>query len=462
MISPFNPVINAMMASYQQAMSKGMPPDQAAVYVKSLAQQDIAPFVDLPAVLKQFQQLKQKPIQQAATPNVAQQIQMLANARQSNRGLGAIRSGTMPYGPTSYAPAPVADPMMRGIGAMDAGRMENPESFKAGGIVAFAGKDNEQLVQSPPIVAANLPKPPADFSTPEAIARYYGDIFAQGRVPTYRDELGQLRDIQKEEGIGEFAKSLEEEATLLDTQEKRSLEELMQDRENLRRQEAADIAKAASGSRSLLEAMSKARSPAVERERELEKEIRKARAEREKARIDLLKAKEQKKEATTTAARTAADTKISNAETRALKANETISDRDFRLKELDIQKKNNLAVAAFEASRRMGVAMFERDTAMKVAEAEARIKANQGTSTDYVLGGELAKRIALETQLRKEADPAKRADIQKDIEAVNASINQITSAITGTKVRPGSQDVGGGGKPLNPADWDATEIPPGG
>lgn len=181
-----------MMASYQQAMSKGMPPDQAAVYVKSLAQQDIAPFVDLPALLKQVQQLKQVPVQRPQTPNVRQQVESLSQAMQPSRGLGAIRSGGMSRGPA-------VDPMMRGIGAMDAGAMENPQSFKAGGIVAFAGEDNKQLVQSPtpPIVAANLPKAPADFSTPEAIAKYYGDIFAQGRVPVYEEELGQLRDIQK-------------------------------------------------------------------------------------------------------------------------------------------------------------------------------------------------------------------------------------------------------------------------
>jgi hypothetical protein len=454
-MSIFDGNTRAGMTSYQAAMQKGMPPDQAEAYTHGLDVLGILDYTNLPAVLNQFQRLKQRPAQSPNTPNVAQQIQMLANAAPSGRGLGAISPGA-----TSYAP-PAMDPMMRGIGSMDAGAMENPRGFNAGGIVAFSGEGNNQLVQSPapPIVAANLPKPPADFSTPEAIARYYGDIFAQGRVPIYENELKQLRDLQKEEGIGEYAQSLIDEGTLLDTQEKRSVEELEQDRADLRRQEAADIAKAASGSRSLLEAMSKARSPAVERERTLEKEIRKARAEREKARIDLLKAKEQKKEATTTAARTAADTKINNAEARALKANETISDRVFQRQQEQDRKANNLAVAAFEASRRMGVARFERETAMKVAEAEARIKAGQGTSTDYVLGGELAKRIALEAQLRKETDPAKKAAIQKEIDAVATSIEQITSAITGTKVRPGSQNIGDGARPLNPDDWTATPIP---
>ena len=61
-------------------------------------------------------------------------------------------------------------------------------------------------------------------------------------------------------------------------------------------------------------------------------------------------------------------------------------------------------------------------------------------------------------QLRKELDPTKKAAIQKEIDAVATSIEQITSAITGTKVRPGSQNIGDGARPLNPDDWTATPI----
>jgi hypothetical protein len=58
-----------------------------------------------------------------------------------------------------------------------------------------------------------------------------------------------------------------------------------------------------------------------------------------------------------------------------------------------------------------------------------------------VLGGELAKRIQLETNLRKETDPAKRAAIQKDIEAVNASIKNISETISGTRARSSSEPI---------------------
>lgn len=368
MISPFNPIVNAMMASYQQAMSKGMPPDQAAVYVKSLAQQDIAPFVDLPALLKQVQQLKQVPVQRPQTPNVRQQVESLSQAMQPSRGLGAIRSGGMSRGPA-------VDPMMRGLGAVDAGAMENPRGFNAGGIVAFAGEDNKQLVQSPPIIAANLPKP----RSTEDVYKYYANIMGQGYVPAFKKEAEQLEGIEKEMGIGEYAESLAQEAELLDKQEKRSLEELMQDKEGSRRQEAADIAKAASGSRSLLEAMSKARSPAVERERELEKEIRKARDEREKARINLTKAKETAKTNRTTAA----VNRLDKAETRMLDAEKTLSDRVFQRDTLDREIQGRKEVAGIEAGARENLARLESSLRMGLQERAGQIEADikRGTAS---------------------------------------------------------------------------------
>jgi len=369
MISPFNPIVNAMMASYQQAMSKGMPPDQAAVYVKSLAQQDIAPFVDLPALLKQVQQLKQVPVQRPQTPNVRQQVESLSQAMQPSRGLGAIRSGGMSRGPA-------VDPMMRGIGAMDAGAMENPRGFRAGGIVAFAGEDNKQLVQDQPtITAANLPKP----RSTEDVYKYYADIMGQGYVPAFRKYEDEAEQIEKEQGIGEYAKSLEEEAALLDKQEKRSLEELMQDKEGLRRQEAADIAKSASGARSLLEAMSKARSPAVERERELEKEIRKARDEREKARINLTKARETAKTNRTTAA----VNRLDRAETRMLDAEKTLSDRVFQRETLDREIQGRKEVESIAAGNRENLARLESSLRMGLQERAGQIEADikRGTAS---------------------------------------------------------------------------------
>lgn len=428
MISPFNPIVNAMMASYQQAMSKGMPPDQAAVYVKSLAQQDIAPFVDLPALLKQVQQLKQVPVQRPQTPNVRQQVESLSQAMQPSRGLGAIRSGGMSRGPA-------VDPMMRGIGAMDAGAMENPRGFNAGGIVAFAGEDNKQLVQSPsqPIVAANLPKP----RSTEDVYKYLADIMGQGYVPAFKKYEGEAEQIEKEMGIGEYAKSLEEEAALLDTQEKRSLEELMQDRENLRRQEAADIAGAASGARSLLEAMSKARSPAVQRERELEKEIRKARDEREKARINLTKAKETAK----TNRSTAAINRLDKAETRMLDAEKTLSDREFQRETLDREIQGRKEVESIAAGNRENLARLESSLRMGLQERAGQIEADikRGTAS---LEDQLGWQYLTTLKNRGPDDPLTKAAFKRYQDAMaTRALGRATAAPVDT-----SQAQGGGGQ----------------
>lgn len=283
-MSIFDDGVRAGMNSYQAAMAKGMPPDQAEAYTRGLDVLGILDYTQLPAVLRQFQQMKQKPVQNLPTPNVVQQLQMLANAGQGGRGLGAIRPDTMPYGPTSYAPAPVADPMMRGLGAMDAGAMENPQGFRAGGIVAFADGD---LVQSPPpIRAANLPR------TDEEMFNYFYDLAGNGGEAAYKKARELREQREREAGVGEFAKSFEEEQALLDTEEREAAGQTAQDIEDLRRQESADIAGAASGARSYLEAVSKARSKAVERERDFTVKVREATAARNRARIALTKAKE--------------------------------------------------------------------------------------------------------------------------------------------------------------------------
>ena len=374
-MSIFDGNTRAGMTSYQAAMSKGMPPDQAEAYTHGLDVLGILDYTNLPAVLRQFQQLKQPPAQQQPTPNVAQQLQMMAQVKQGG-GLGAIRPDAMPPGQTAYAP-PAMNPMAQGLGGMNAGAMENP-SFAGGGIVAFVEGGGAQSTSTPNVVAANLRKP----RSMEDIYKYYADIMGQGYVPAFRNEAQQLEDIEKEQGIGEYAQSLADEATLLDTQEKRSVEELERDRIDLRRQEAADIAKAASGSRSLLEAMSKARSPAVERERELEKEIRKARAEREKARIDLQKAKDNAKATRSTAAMN----RVDKAEERMVRAEENLSNREFELYKIDKELAGRKELTGMEIQGRKDIAQIEADLRSdlqeRAGEIEERIKARTASPED--------------------------------------------------------------------------------
>lgn len=130
MIGPVSTSGRAMMASLQQAIQKGMPPDQAIQYVKSMATQGVAPLADLYAMMNQFQRLKQQPVQAPQTPpTIKDQLNMLDQQQQMQAQQGNIQQ--------MQAPAPAGVPMDRGLGAIDAGNMEYP-AFAGGGIVAFS------------------------------------------------------------------------------------------------------------------------------------------------------------------------------------------------------------------------------------------------------------------------------------------------------------------------------------
>lgn len=126
MIGPVSGTGRAMMASLQQQMAKGMPPDQAIAYVKSMAQDGVAPLVDLYAMMKQFQRLKEQQVQPPQNPpTVRDQIMAMSQQGVPQQGQGMAPQG-MPQ-----------SPMEQGLGGMNAGPMENP-GFAGGGIVAFA------------------------------------------------------------------------------------------------------------------------------------------------------------------------------------------------------------------------------------------------------------------------------------------------------------------------------------
>jgi hypothetical protein len=132
MIGPVSGTGRAMMASLQQAMAKGMPADQAVQYVKSMATQGVAPLADLYAMMNQFQRLKQPQAQPPQTPpTIRDQLNMIDQQQQMQGGIGGMQ-----------APAP--QPMDRGLGAIDAGRMEYPQ-FAGGGVVALAGGGEPDL-----------------------------------------------------------------------------------------------------------------------------------------------------------------------------------------------------------------------------------------------------------------------------------------------------------------------------
>jgi hypothetical protein len=125
MIGPVSGTGRAMMASLQQAMQKGMPPDQAIQYVKSMATQGVAPLTDLYSMMNQFQRLKQQQVQPPQTPPTIRDQLNIMDQQQQMQGIQRMQ-----------APPSAGQPMDRGLGAIDAGRMEYPQ-FAGGGIVAF-------------------------------------------------------------------------------------------------------------------------------------------------------------------------------------------------------------------------------------------------------------------------------------------------------------------------------------
>lgn len=137
MIGPVSGTGRAMMASLQQAMSKGMPPDQAIQYVKSMATQGIAPLADLYAMMNQFQRLKQQPVKPPQTPPTIRDELNMAEQMQAQGGMPPQMMGGAPQMPGGGVGGPqMPPPMAQGLGSMNAGAMENP-SFAGGGIVAF-------------------------------------------------------------------------------------------------------------------------------------------------------------------------------------------------------------------------------------------------------------------------------------------------------------------------------------
>ena len=130
MFGPVSGTGRAMMASLQQAMQKGMPPDQAVQYVKSMATQGVAPLADLYAMMNQFQRLKQQKVTPPQTPpTIKDQLDALDQQQQMPQqgGIAQLQAGP-----------PAAQPMDRGLGGIDAGLMEYPK-FAGGGVVALAG-----------------------------------------------------------------------------------------------------------------------------------------------------------------------------------------------------------------------------------------------------------------------------------------------------------------------------------
>jgi hypothetical protein len=190
-----------MMSSLQQAIQKGMPPDQAVQYVKSMATQGVAPLADLYAMMNQFQRLQQQQVKPPQTPpTIKDQLNMATQQQmQQQRQPGNIQQ--------MQAGAPAPQPMDRGLGAIDAGKMEYPQ-FNGGGVVALAGGGDT-------IYMADGPPPSMFERLGQSIGSFgnLGDVYGAQSLAAPVNPMGReisLSGISLEEIAPEFEKALSE------------------------------------------------------------------------------------------------------------------------------------------------------------------------------------------------------------------------------------------------------------
>ena len=190
MIGPVSTTGKAMLESLQNAMSKGMPVEQAISYVKSLAMDGVAPLTDLYSMMLQFQRLKQPTRRPPEGGNIREQLESLRN------------------------------PMEMGLGSMNAGAMENP-SFAGGGIVAFDNGGAAQSTQKP--VAGITPQlygPVPKFANYDEQAEFYNRM---AQDPEFvRQQMAQREALAKEQRFDEFGQSFKLREDLLKEDQRRA------------------------------------------------------------------------------------------------------------------------------------------------------------------------------------------------------------------------------------------------
>ena len=275
MIGPVSETGRTMMASLQQAMSKGMPVDQAIAYVKSMANDGVAPLVDLYALMKQFERMKRQPTPALQTPNIREQMNMLQSAQQGQAGL-----------PAAMPPQTPQAMMSQGLGGLPAGRMENP-SFAGGGIVAF--DEGGTANTAAPQMYSDIPK----YKTYEEMQA--ANIARLGQDPTkfIETEEERIRREQQERGLGEYAQSMSMREKLL-AEDQAAAERVAEEEAGLDRDEYwGDVAaNAAESGATLLSSLAKAQKGKASRKRATAEKVKKATRDAKLAEIALLQVKE--------------------------------------------------------------------------------------------------------------------------------------------------------------------------
>lgn len=352
MIGPVSGTGRAMMSSLQQAMSKGMPADQAIAYVKSMAQQGVAPLVDLYAMMKQFERLKQPPQQMPQGGTIRDQL----NALEQGMGQG----GGMPQG--------MPQPMGQGIAGLNAGNMENPQ-FAGGGIVAF---------QQGGVPVANIPKSWEDVAAADQ-ARLAGLEGEPGQDAYFKEQ----EEMRRKLGIGEFgqAKGLKEQAAARLGREAGSIEA----EEDALNQEQywGDVASyAAESGATLLTSLSKAKKGSAERKRASKERVRSAVSQAEQAKILLAEAEEARKAGDMTTY----NAKLAEAKRLSRESTGKVMDEKFAVSERKETQKGRERLVSMETAARKDLQEMENkarvDLAMKQGEIEERVRTNTASPAD--------------------------------------------------------------------------------
>lgn len=161
-----------MMASLQQAMSKGMPVDQAIAYVKSMAQQGVAPLTDLYVMLNQFQRLKQPPARPPMGSTIRDQIAQESIGRAAQEG------------------------MSQGIAGLNAGTMERAQ-YAGGGIVAFADGGLTEQEEAEYDALRRLQQDVSRFLPGDRATGFGGTAISRLPTELYESQQQRLRELER-------------------------------------------------------------------------------------------------------------------------------------------------------------------------------------------------------------------------------------------------------------------------
>lgn len=256
-MGPVSNVGRSMMASLQQAMSQGMPVDQAVAYVKGMAQQGVAPLVDLYAMMNQFKRLQQPPAQPApqgtVRDQIAQQAQQAEQQQMMQQGLGGL-------------PAPVMD----------------EAQYAGGGIVAFAEGD----------LVGGIPK----FKDPTQFLN-----FAAQQIPGFgmsEEQLIEQREAQRKKyGLGKYSELYKTTEEQIGKMEQESAQEAKRmkglDRAEFFFNIAAEAAKPGG---TLMQSIAQAGAGYSKQSKETNQRLRLLQKEAQQARMKLLEAEELRRE----------------------------------------------------------------------------------------------------------------------------------------------------------------------